>query len=122
MKRIAKSYMWWPEVLDNLRVLCRFFRNRTWREWLVRAFARDMPHLVFQLAGFTATHAKWRFETIVAANVQLLPLREVCDTNISEELFVNAQEKRFISDFLRACRDKRTWKFVALTTPWLFQP
>jgi len=81
-----------------------------------------MPHLVFELCSFMATFAKWRFATIIETTAQLLPLRELCETKIVEELFANAQEKKFISDFVAACKDKRTWKFVALTTPWVSQP
>jgi len=122
MKRVAKSYLWWPEVLEHCRHLCRFFRNASWREWLVRAFAGELPNLVYDLASFTATYAKWRFETIINSFEQLLPLRSLCETRLREELFANAQEKKFIADFLTACRDKRTWVFIALATPWIFRP
>ena len=75
MLRIAKVYTWWPEMLDHIRNLCRFFRNHTWRDWLSRALKDKLPSIDRLLQHFTATTAKWRFATIVDCMSQLEPLR-----------------------------------------------
>jgi len=117
MLRIAKLYKWWPEVLDHIRNVCRFFRNHTWRDWLRKAWRGKVPHVDTLLGHFTAGTAKWRFATIIECLTQLSPLRKVCQTEMREELFQNAQEKAFIADVLKACRDIRLWLFVDLVGP-----
>ena len=122
MKRVAKSYVRWPDVLDGIRHLCRFWRNQSWREWVKRALLPRHPTLDVDLAHFTAGCAKWRFETIVVCLVQLTPLRPLCEHDMCEELFSNAQEKEFIKDFLKACRDKGTWCFIVFVCRWIMEP
>jgi len=39
-----------------------------------------------------------------------------------EELFVNAQEKLFINDVLKACRDPRTFMFIVHVYSWIMSP
>ena len=39
-----------------------------------------------------------------------------------EELFTQAQEKVFINDVLKACRDVRVWYFVAFIGVWVMEP
>ena len=107
MKQVAKSYFGWPEVLEAIRNLTRFFRNDSWREWLIRALRDRIPGIEDLLAHFTASTAKWRFETIVESERQLEPLRALCQKEMREELFAKAQENMFINDVLQACRDAR---------------
>ena len=121
MKKVAKSYLWWPEVLDHIRVLTRFYRNQSWREWITRAVGDRRPNTENDLQHFTAGTAKWRFETIVEAEKQLVPLRDLCENYVKEEFFTNAQEKMFINDVLKACKDTRLWLFIVLTYTWVFQ-
>jgi len=117
MSRVAKSYIWWPEILEGIRTMTRFWRNQSWREWIARALRDRYPDIDRLVAHFTATTAKWRFATIVLALSQLLPLRRICENELRPELFTNAQEKAFINDVLKCCRDARFWTFVALVGP-----
>jgi len=120
MSRVAKAYKWWPEVLANVQVLCRFYRNASWREWIGRAIVPFPLDDATTLLHFTASTAKWRFETIVDTFAQLTPMRPLSE-KLTEELFANAQEKLFIADVLKASRDERTWKFMGLSGRWIFQ-
>ena len=79
MKRVAKSYRWWPEVLENIRLLCRFFRNSSWKEWLNRALGDRLVNAA-AMVRFTASLAKWRFQCVADSLAQLVPLREICET------------------------------------------
>ena len=97
MKRLAKSCPAWLEILERLRNLCQFFRNKTWREWVARALKSQIPDIAYELKYFTASFAKWRFETIVDTLFQLRPLRQICEL-LRPEMFANAQEKKFVLD------------------------
>ena len=115
--RVAKSYMWWPEILTHIQHLCKFFRYATWREWLQKALKARLPEVVDLLHSFTATTAKWRFATIIWCMESLAPLRNVCENFLCAELFQDAQEKVFIEDVLKACKDPSLWLFIRSVGP-----
>jgi hypothetical protein len=112
VKRVCTSYIWWPEVLENIRHLVAFFRNGTWRDWIARALATKVPGIKALLRKAPVNTAKWRYETVVQACSDLLPLRHVCQ-ELREEMFSGAQDKMQIVNVFKACKDDRTWKFVA---------
>ena len=91
MKRVAASYQRWPQVLDGIRNLTRFWRNHSWREWVVRVLSCKFPGFAKRTGTFTAGCAKWRFETIPECQRQLGPLRDVCEKGM--RVLLNAQEK-----------------------------
>jgi len=143
MKAVCKKVVSWPEQLDRIRCLCRFFRNETWREHLVRCCQGRVPGLAKLLEHFTASVAKWRYETTDFALVSLIPLRLLCETCIRVELFTNAQDKEFIKEVILACecrffggssrrctpssfgqssiRAGGAWSAIAQTTSWTGQ-
>ena len=76
MKYCAKLTPEYPQYLEYLRVLCRVWRNLTWREHVVALRPHD--HRVDGLRKpFTAGFAKWRYQTLAVCMEQLRPLREM---------------------------------------------
>ena len=53
---------------------------------------------------------------------QLEPLRELCEKEMREDLFTNAQEKEFVNDVLKSCRDAKVWCFIVFVGHWIMQP
>jgi hypothetical protein len=84
MELVVKSYPapGWPEILDFLRVLCRIFKNSSYRQHLAKKI--KIPNVdVFQLLrDFSAGFAKWRFETLDHVLSELGALRVICEFDI----------------------------------------
>ena len=119
MKRVAKVAPTWPDILEKVGRLCTFFRNQTWREYLAVRLSSKIAGVEKLLYSFTATVAKWRFETIVHTFRQLARLRYVCQ-HIREELFANVQDRALLQDVVNACRDTFLWKFIVVTLEHVF--
>ena len=122
MKDLAKRWPLWPQTLEHLRSLCRFFRVETWRQHLVQLLRDRIPGLEKLLKTFTANIAKWRFETMVAVTRALRPLRRLCQEYIREELFSNFQDRHLLQEVVNACRDFRVWQFICLVGTFIFDP
>ena len=74
MKHGAEAVAEWPMLLEQIRALCRFFKVEDWRKTITRMVVRDHPWVAELLKRFTATLAKWRYETLWEALTQLLRL------------------------------------------------
>ena len=122
VKRVVQTHPRWPEMLEQLRTMCRFFRNHTWREWLIRSLQHRMPNVGKLLKSWTATLAKWRYETLFVVMSALRPVRNLCEHNIHAELFANAQDKELVQQVLQCCRDKRLWAFVEVVSKIIVEP
>jgi len=122
MKRVFKTWRWWPETMDSLRCLVRFFKNHTWTSWIVTSCKARVPGLEGLLLHFTASTAKWRFETYAVVLQQLGRLRQLCEREIKEELFAEVQDKELLRDVVNACRDARLWIFIVCVSAWVMQP
>ena len=112
MKSICKVAPSWPEVLCKIQALCAFLRNDTWREYLAKCVGNKVPNAKELLKHFTATTAKWRFETMIIVMCALRPLREICSKYLREELYKNTQERVLVQDACNASRDPWFWKFI----------
>jgi len=122
MRRVAHRYPHWPEILDQVRALSRFFRNQTWRDYLIKACGSRVPDLALHLMHYTASQAKWRFETIAKTLKQLAPLRRLCQDVLTDALFANAQEKALMRDVMLAAKDPALWLFIVLVGLWVMEP
>ena len=94
MRQGAERSPSWNRYKTHIRALCKFFRNETYRNHLVRLLHPLHPVLNLEpkLRTFSAQLAKWRFQTARACAEQLLPLRELCEGHLREELFPNIQD------------------------------
>ena len=110
MKDICEADPDWPKLLEEMRVLCRFFRNEGYRNHLKNCLrGRIDPNILEFSAGFL----KWRYETIAEVIKQLLPLRHMCQTMLRPELFPNIQDKELLKPVCNACADEFVWKWCA---------
>jgi len=121
MKRVAKSCVFWPEALDHIRCLIRFFRNETYSDWVLKVLGHKIDNLKKKMA-ITVQTAKWRFETVAEALRQLGETRQLCEHELDEAMFENAQDKVHIRDVFLACKDKRFWLFVVHVSVWVMGP
>ena len=121
MKAVATRMDVWPQRLDGMRHLCKHFRNGTYRVHTRRRL-RQPPDLPRLLKSFTATFAKWRFETVSDVMTQLLPLRELCEKFMTEALWAHAQDQEEIKSFIVACKDVALWRWMELSLPEIFEP
>ena len=63
MAKCCKSIAMWPRILQNLRTLCKFFKLQHWRDKIAVALKGRYPEVTGLMKSFTASFAKWRYET-----------------------------------------------------------
>ena len=112
MKAVCQACPQWPRVKDQMSTLVSFFRNKTWRKH-VRKVSRGTGVNEDIFKHFSASTAKWRYETYVHCMKELLVYRYVCEHVLRSEHFANAQDKHFIQKVLQACHDRDLWIFVS---------
>jgi len=98
MKEIAQCCPVWIRVLDQMRTMVTFYRNRTWRRW-IKSANRGVADINWHLLdSFPCTMAKWRYETVALTMFWLAKLRVISQTRVRREMFANAQDKNFIDE------------------------
>ena len=123
---LAKGAAWsWPEwnkKLELVTVLCRFWRNATWRRHVQRALhGRDDINLHL-LDRFNATLAKWRYESLFLVFRALSLLRWICQHEFRQEWFANTQEKETLAGTWVACQDKQLWTYIDVSFREVYKP
>ena len=111
----------YPKYLEWLRVLCRFFRNSSWREHLLRifkgnAFITPLEHV------WSITFAKWRYETLASSMRSLLEVREFLEHHMDANLFKNTQEPRIIQSTMEACHCPAFWRWMQAMFTYVLWP
>jgi len=74
------------------------------------------------LQSFTASFAKWRYETGEVVMRQLRKVRYVAEHYVTEELFPNFKDRATLVDVCRHCKDFELWKFISVVWTMLMQP
>ena len=122
VKHTAEACPVWDFILKRLRALVEFFHVATWRTFIRKALALNPPPDFDRsvLMHFTATFAKWRYETLADVTEQLRPLRVLCERYMQEAWFANSQEKAKIRDAFDAFTDKRLWRLIEATGSKVF--
>lgn len=122
MKAVANEFIRWPRFLGNMRSLCKFFKNDSYRLHIKRNARRiGLPaNEKALLRSFNASFAKWRYETVVEALSQLLARRAICGL-ITNDLFLHVQDKEELKAVLAACADREFWDWAATSHPELFK-
>ena len=121
MKVVVKTCLNWPERLSQLRACCKFLRVHTWREWIATCLKDRVPNVEELMASFTATIAKWRYETLVVVLTQLDRVRDVI-TYVREEMFANVQDRPTVQAAVNAFRDARLWVWISVVLKWVLVP
>ena len=108
-------------MLEQIRVLVQFLRNRTWRMFLKRAtLEHAIPAVLFE--HFQATIAKWRYETIPICMRALDRWRHVLYDLLQEAWFENTQDKEFLKSVFKAAKDREMWIFISACLRYIFWP
>jgi hypothetical protein len=84
MHYACKQVDTWPVLLNAIRVLCKFFRNVSWRRTLVSELKHIYPPVVALLKTFKESLKKWRYETIWLCMFALRPLRFLCQIYLTD--------------------------------------
>jgi hypothetical protein len=122
MESACKTFAAWPGWLSGIRCLLRIFRNASYRKHIMRTVRIDGVDLNQLLKEFTASLAKWRFETFFECLRQLAPLSTLCEQFLRREVFDKVQEEGDMTEFMRACKDKSLWVFIRRGFFYLLQP
>ena len=122
MKTVANSSKHWPAMLGKARALCKFFRNRSYRQHIASKLNNRVLGVKNPPRYFTATFAKWRYETLADVTRQLLRLRHLCEHELDPALFSAAQDPEFIREVFAACKDPFFWKWIKAAEKLLFRP
>ena len=121
-KSVANSMDDWPTNLAHMRSLCKNCRNPTYRKHIARRLKNNGPDNLKELMkSFSATFAKWRYESVFTVLSQLNPLRNLCENFLDFALFSRPQDKEEYRLWMVACRSKQFWKWAAVALPEVFQ-
>jgi len=113
VKKVTNLWLDWPMVLDRMRACCKFYKNNTWRQHVVKGVLRSHPDYdVRVLKSFSADFAKWRYETVYTVTHALSPLKQVSTEFVCREWFANPQDRAVIDEFFKACEHKEFWEYV----------
>ena len=91
--------------LSQMQTLCRFFRNESYRRRLILKLGGCGLPVSTLLKSFTASFAKWRYETVAECMRQLYLLRELCETFIRRDHFAAVQDEAHLRDVIVACKN-----------------
>ena len=108
----------WPTYLGHMRTLVSVWRNGTWRDHIVSSFRGD-PRIQSLKKTFTATFAKWRYETLAEVMSQLLQLRRFHEECFSPELFPHSQDAALLEGALVASRARPFWRWMSATYKYI---
>ena len=122
MKQTAKSCEGWPRTLQARRDWCGFYRNATWRKHIAKHLKKMTDISVQCLDHFSASFAKWRYETLDTVMSQLLDMREVSQHGMRPELFQHFQDTELITEVLKHCNDGRLWSWMKASYTLIFGP
>ena len=122
LKRVLNSLPTWPKRLDQLRYLCSLFRNWEYRS----CFREELCKMcLFEQANhmmhFTASFAKWRYETVCDVFDALSPLRSFCEDVFNKNLLGAVQDGALLDRAAAACKDKSLWRFIDVFKPLLLE-
>ena len=113
MKTVMKSCEQYPEHLASMRTMCAFFNCVAYRDHLAKVLAPKVPNAAKLLKSVSASFAKWRYETLILVGNSLLPLRELCEKYLREELFQNVQDREQLQCVVNICRNREFWKWLS---------
>ena len=118
MKATAEQFPQWPSHLGKMRSMCKVLKNNSYREHIRRRLdwteeeGKTLKH-------FTATFAKWRYETVFEVLRQLLDYRQI-SARLPRELFARAQDQEEINTFFHACKDLPFWRWASASFGKIF--
>ena len=111
MKDTAEKFPHWPSTLGKMRSMCKFYKNNSYRMHIRRRLDLGLEDKA-TLKHFTASFAKWRYETVFEVLRQLLDYRQI-SALVPRELFARAQDQEEASAFFRACKDLPFWRWAS---------
>ena len=115
MKYYLSQFECWPTFLSQMRVCCKFWRNETHRDFITNKLASDVPGIRQTLKSFTASFAKWRYETAYTVFTALSKLRQLIQghlSNIDVVMGRTFQDTALLSDARAAFRNDDLWIFI----------
>ena len=112
----------YPAMLAKLRSLCKFFRMEAYRRHLQKQFANNPAVRVAKLQHFTATLAKWRFETMYVVMKQLLALSDFCQHHFKASIMGKVKDASLLNEVSAACADTGLWQWMTIVFRLLVAP
>jgi hypothetical protein len=106
MKDTAEKFPQWPSFLGMMRSMVKFYKNTSYREHIRRRLVWTAEEDK-TLKHFTASFAKWRYETVFEVLRQLLDYRQI-SALVPRELFARAQDQEETSAFFARARTYRS--------------
>ena len=113
VKDTMASLAVWPSILERLRGICFFFRNADYRySWQRQLQAKNIQGIdIGVLDHFTASFAKWRWETlhlVLTKVCQLAPLRVHFDAS----LYRNTKDAAGLKTVEESFNDPQFWAWT----------
>ena len=114
VKSATKAIPHWPKLLQMMRSLLSFFRNGSWRKHLARYIGTDTARK--KLKSFTASLAKWRYETLFDVLDALLNVGNIAQNYLVriDVVFPNFKDRSLLADVREAAAASDLWYFMRL--------
>jgi hypothetical protein len=122
MHMVSKQFGRYPEFVEHLRYVCKTFRNPTWVEHLLRKYPDEASIQWLQTRKWTASLAKWRFETMHFVAKCVLGVRSFLQNTIEASVFTNPQDTKAVEGLFKACQDAGFWRWLQASYTILFVP
>ena len=122
MKMNSSCIEKWPEVLHYLRQLCKFWRNKTYRNAVI-TYLEQQPIPVVnirkRLKSFKASLKKWRYETVYRVLHDNYELRDIVETYLVhvERIIQSSQDPALIVDIRTVAKWKEFWILIEVFLP-----
>ena len=122
MKTICENYPNFPRLLSRMRSLCAFWRNVSYRRHVQKKLKLNgIEFNASLLDNFTASFAKWRFETLADVTWQLYKIFGVFQ-HLRKEWFHAVQDRENFQAVLDACNDNELSGFIRHFGQEVLQP
>ena len=84
MKFYLKRHDEWPAKLAQIRDVCKFMRNHTNRDEMIRYLKPRVPGVQKSLKSFKGQIAKWRYETAAVVFKAMGNLKELIEEHLQD--------------------------------------
>ena len=123
MKSMAENGTRWETSLTQLRAMVAFLRVASWRKTIQRFLkARGIPDAeLAELDHFSATTAKWRYQTIAFCMASISRCRAAL-AHVVPEMFANVKDRVTIEGALNAINDEFFLPYVTCASREVFGP
>ncbi len=98
--------------------MCRFLRVTDYRDtWQAVLLETHDFELASSFVRFSASFARWRYETVHKVTAAVLALRPICEHHCRKAIWGKVQDNKLLDRFVTTCGDTKFWKWLQTFAP-----